>query len=347
MIHSSRLAEQVFKWGKGAIFCALILAVPVLTAQAAAPGQPGNASVVLPGNVPSFARPQLDYGFSAPSLSMDRMILALKPSPFKQAAMEHLLNEQQDPASPVPLLAHAARIGRRFGPSKADLKKVKEWLRSQGFRVDSVAKGRMWINFSGTVSQVEQAFHTQIHNYLVGGKMYHANATNPAIPKALATFVAGIVSLNNFPLRPMNSGVRPYEPGGVGPDDTSGPHYVSPGDFAAIYNVNALYNVGITGSGVTIEIVARTHPSGLLNAVSTFQSDMGLPVHAPNVILNGTDPGDLGGGEDEEAELDVEWSGAVARDATVDFVVSKSTGSTDGVDLSAQYIVDNGRRPRS
>ena len=72
---------------------------------------------------------------------------------------------------------------------------------------------------------------------------------------------------------------------------------------------------------------------------------MGLPVNPPQVIVNGTDPGDLGAGEDDEADLDVEWSGAVAKNATIKFVVSKSTNTTDGVDLSAQYIVNNNLAP--
>jgi pseudomonalisin len=41
----------------------------------------------------------------------------------------------------------------------------------------------------------------------------------------------------------------------------------------------------------------------------------------------------------------VEWSGAVARSATIKFVVSKSTNSSDGVDLSAQYIVNHNLAP--
>lgn len=72
---------------------------------------------------------------------------------------------------------------------------------------------------------------------------------------------------------------------------------------------------------------------------------MGLPANPPQVIVNGPDPGDLRGDEDVEADLDVEWSGAVAKNATIKFVVSKSTSTTDGVDLSAQYIVDNNLAP--
>ena len=60
-----------------------------------------------------------------------------------------------------------------------------------------------------------------------------------------------------------------------------------------------------------------------------------------NIILDGPDPGDLGGGEEAEATLDSTWSGALAPGATVDLVVSASTNTTDGIDLSELYIVEN------
>ena len=56
-------------------------------------------------------------------------------------------------------------------------------------------------------------------------------------------------------------------------------------------------------------------------------------------------PGILTDGEETEADLDVEWSGAVAKGATVDFVVSESTETTAGIDLSALYIIDNNLAP--
>jgi len=62
---------------------------------------------------------------------------------------------------------------------------------------------------------------------------------------------------------------------------------------------------------------------------------------AVSIILNGPDPGDLGGGEEAEATLDMTWAGAVAPNATVDLVVSATTNTTDGIDLSELYIVEN------
>ena len=42
--------------------------------------------------------------------------------------------------------------------------------------------------------------------------------------------------------------------------ESDGSHDLAPGDFATIYDVNNVYNLGYDGAGVTIAIVGRTHP---------------------------------------------------------------------------------------
>ena len=64
-----------------------------------------------------------------------------------------------------------------------------------------------------------------------------------------------------------------------------------------------------------------------------------------NIILNGPDPGDLGGGEEAEATLDASWAAVMAPNAQVDFVVSAGTNATDGIFLSESYIIDNNLAP--
>lgn len=64
-----------------------------------------------------------------------------------------------------------------------------------------------------------------------------------------------------------------------------------------------------------------------------------MPANDPRIILDGPDPGVTP--EEIEADLDVQWAGAVAKGATIDLVVSESTESSLGVDLSALYVVDN------
>ncbi|MGD0230959.1 MAG: protease pro-enzyme activation domain-containing protein [Syntrophorhabdales bacterium] len=297
--------------------------------------------ITLPGNVHPLARPEYDTGAAPSSFPMQRMILILRRSAEKQAQLDRFLAGLQDPSSPdFHRWLAPDEFGRRFGPSSEDINAITRWLASHGFVVEAVGRGKASINFSGTAGGVERAFHTSIHLYRVNGRLYHANAKDPSIPRGLADVVAGVASLNDFPRKPMHNGIQPVDQ----PNYTSGgSYYLSPGDFATIYDVNALYGAGISGSGQSIAIVGRTHPSG--TEWATFRTLMGLPANPPTVIVNGPDPGDLGGDEDVEADLDVEWSGAVAQNASILFVTSQSTSTTDGVDLSAQYIVDNNLAP--
>jgi len=304
----------------------------------------GQERLVLSGNVHPAVRDQMPLDRADPGLPMERMVLSFRMRPEAKARLEQLLIDQQDPASPS--YHHwltPDEFGARFGPSQDEIAKVSGWLRDQGFTIDEVASGGMSLNFSGDVGRVEQAFLTQIMEYQVQGVKRHANASDPSIPADLTPLVAGVVSLHNIPRKAANTGLRPLAPGagfaGSAPLVTSGSkHYLNPGDFASIYNVNPLYNAGVDGSGVTLAIAGRTNP-GTANWKS-FRTTMGLPNNTPTILLTGTDPGDLGSAEDGEADLDVEWSSAVARNASVVFVCSKST-TTDGIDLSIQYVVNN------
>ncbi len=262
------------------------------------------------------------------------MILVLQPDAAQQDALTALVAAQHDPESPqYQQWLTPESFGQTFGASERDIEQVVNWLQGHGFDVEPISAGRGSLVFSGTTAQVESAFHTQIHVYDVGGEIHHANSSDPEIPIALAPVVQGLVSLHDFQAKPQYV-----------PDYTSGTtHYMSPADFATIYNLAPLYAASNDGTGQSIAIVGRTNLN--LSDVQTFRSKMGLPPKDPTIILNGADPGIVSSGELGEATLDVEWSGAVAKNATILFVVSGSTHSTDGVDLSAQYIVTHNLAP--
>jgi pseudomonalisin len=301
--------------------------------------------VVLAGNVHPLARPEFDIGRSDSALPMERMILLLKPREGGRVDLERLLAALQDPSSAdFHRWLTPEEFGRRFGPSEEDLANLIEWLQGRGFTIDAVARGRLCVNFSGTATLVEEAFHTEIHDYLVDGRVRHANALDPSVPAAIARVVSGVVSLHDFPRRLPGTFSRPLI------NLSDGSHALAPADFATIYDVGPLYASGVTGQGQTIAVVGRTDIK--LSDVQAFRSFFGLSANDPHFLHNGPDPGDLGDdgsssglAEENEADLDVEWAGAIAPHATIDFVISKSTSSTDGVDLSSQYAVDNDLAP--
>jgi len=294
-----------------------------------------NDTVVLHGNTPPQAEAIADRGQTDRNLKYEKMILLLPPRTSGRDSLERLVAQLNDPSSPsYHQWLTPEQFGKRFGITDDDLSDITGWLQLHGFTIDEIAPGRGWINFTGNVGQVERAFHTAIHDFDIDGKQFHANVKDPEIPRALADVVSGVVTLHNFPKKAMNHGFKPVT------EYTSGTsHFVSPADFATIYNVGPLYTAGINGTGKTIAIVGRTDIA--LADVQFFRSFFGLVANDPVFVHNGTDPGNLGGGEEGEADLDVEWSGAVAPNATVKFVISMSTSTTDGVDLSAQYIVNN------
>src|ERR1051325_7794730 len=165
---------------------------------------------------------------------------------------------------------------------------------------------------------MEQAFHTEIHKYELDGETHVANATDISIPEALSPVVSGIVSLHDF--RPR---AKVHRQEAVAKFNLGGHHALAPYDFATIYDLAALWNEGFDGSGQSIAIIGRSNIH--VNDVTAFRALYGLPPNDPQIIVNGTDPGIVSADEEGEADLDVEWSGAVAKGATVKLVVSSST----------------------
>lgn len=299
-------------------------------------GQP----TTLRGNVHPLATAEFDQGKVAPDFPMEKMVLTLTPSAEQAAALDQLVEEQQNPESAYyHQWLTPEQFGEHFGVSDVDLTQIGGWLEGHGLGIEEVSAGRLAITFSGTAAQVESAFRTEIHTYKIGDAFYHANASDPEIPVALAPIVAGVVSLHDFHSQSMHNARRKPLP-----EFTSGgSHYLAPADFATIYDLGPAYQEGLNGREQTVAIVGRSNIR--LSDVEQFRAFTGLPANNPQVIVNGPDPGIFSADEETEADLDVEWSGAVAPGAAIKFVVSKSTNTSDGVDLSAQYIVDHNLAP--
>ena len=306
--------------------------------------------VRLRGNVHPLARLEFDQGAVADWQPMNRMLLVLQRSAEQQAALSKFMEEQQSKDSPnfhkwlTPL-----EFGAQFGPADADIQTVTDWLTRQGFQRIKVGAGRTTIEFSGTVAQVRNAFHTEIHRYLVKGETRQANSADPQIPTALTPVVAGIVTLHNLPrksFRHLAGAFTRTVDGRIVPQftgtDSSGTFYaVGPADFARIYNIPATPD----GTGVTIGIVADSNINP--QDVKDFRNLFGLSANfsSANIIVNGPDPGPVLAGGEGEADLDAQIAGMVAQNATINLVVSEDTTTALGADLSALYIVDNNTAP--
>jgi uncharacterized protein (TIGR03437 family) len=118
----------------------------------------------------------------------------------------------------------------------------------------------------------------------------------------------------------------------------SGAHQIVPDDLATIYDIKPVYAAGIDGTGQKLVIAGQTRIN--LSDIEQFRSSYGLPANDPQTLLvpNTKDPG-ISSSDLAEADLDLEWSGAVARNASILFVYSYEV--MDAV----QYAVDQNLAP--
>jgi uncharacterized protein (TIGR03437 family) len=279
-----------------------------------------------------YDRGRVDPAFPVPYVTM-----LLKPSGAQQSNLDSLLAAQQDPSSPdYHRWLSPEQFAGRFGIGDGDVATLVGWLNSQGLKIHDVARGRQWITFSGGAGDIGRAFHTEIHRYQVNGRNHFANATELSIPAGFQSVVAGFTGLDDFYKRS-----NPTPRGNVvtlGPAYTSakGNHYLAPADFATIYDIDPLYGNGIDGTAQTIAVVGTSDI--FLGDIEAFQSQFNLPMNDPQVITYGNDPG-FDSGAMLEADLDLEWSGAIAPNSTIIYV------NAIGPFLAVEYVVDTNIAP--
>src|ERR1700676_4092691 len=314
--------------------------------------------VKLRGNVHPLARAEFDGGRVPADLPMQRMLLVLKRSAEQQTALSQLMADQYNTATPsFHQWLTPEQFGQGFGPADEDVQAVTAWLQTHGFQVAKTSKGKVAIEFSGTAAQVQEAFRTEIHNYVVNGEQHLANASDPQVPAALAPVIHGIASLHNFRPKPMHHVVGAFtkaldtgEVQSVKPEfTTSGGNFaVGPSDFATIYNVLPLWNAAspIDGTGQSIAIIGVSNIN--LQDVADFRTLFGLATggtNTPIVVIDGSDPGIVNDGSETEALTDVQWSGAVAKGAQIHFVIAADTDSSSGLLLAALHVLDTNSDP--
>jgi subtilase family serine protease len=291
-----------------------------------------NHRVALRGHVHPLARPENDAGAAEASLEIPRITLVLRPTDAQQAELDRLLAAQQDKSSPdYHNWLTPEQFAERFGVSQDDIAQMKSWLEAQNLNVISVARARNAISVTGNAASVEQAFGVRIHRFRVDGELHFANTTEPAVPAAVQNVVRSIRGLHDFRLK--SRAVHPQYT-----SLASSAHYLAPDDVATIFNLRSLYNSGIDGTGHTLAVAGQTQL--ILSDIEQFRSYFNLPPNDPQqVLVPGTrDPG-VRRSDLQEADLDLEWAGAMARNATIIYVYS-----LDVMD-AAQYAIDQNIAP--
>ncbi len=328
----------------------LLLVAPSLHAQVSQTDrvttQPEFTTTVrIAGHLPRWANSAADAG-PVPGDTNLPLTFVLSRAPQQQAAFTQLRADQQDPASPQ---YHQGltpqQAGDLFGPTEHDIDAFTAWLAARGLGAASVSPSRIFVQVSAPASAIAAALSTSFHYFTLDGVPRLSTTQDPALPATFAAIVQTIVGLSDTPILPMGrgqavSGSPSSESSGAQPRDTTGSqsHYVTPGDFANIFDLNAPNTSGIAGTGQRIAIVGRSRVAA--SDITEYEAKTGLAANLPTTIVPGAgpDPGYPGNADQVEATLDVDRVLGTAPSAQADLVVLSNNGG--GIYTAAQYAVD-------
>ena len=328
-----------------AVLLAALLTVSFNSAQAQ------ETAAATPVQRTSGASAQSD----AASLRLESMLLLLQSSAAQQKAADALLTAQQTPGNPAyHQWLTAAQYADQFGLSVADAATVTAWLKAQGFTVAGLPASRGWVEFSGTVAQVERAFGAQVTASAANagtGETRYQLVGAVKIPSAISSLVRGLVSLDGSLSEPAATApiavTTSVEALALEPQLSTAPaltpqlatewlHLAA----ATGSSASGAASSSATGAGQLIAIPARSNVR--LEDFAAFRKSFGLPESTLQVQLTSTgsasDPGRTG---DEAATIEAaSWAGVAAPGAQIVLVPAGSTNATDGVDLALAATID-------
>jgi hypothetical protein len=292
------------------------------------------------GSKPGWVALATDQGALSGPTTLYGLQLVFQRSVHQEADLENLLEQQHTSGSAV--FHHwlkPAQFAARYGASQHDLQSAAAWLQSQGLVVDQVPPSNDRILFHGTVTQINAAFRTEVHQYTFQGTSGFSNAHEISLPHAL-TGVFHLEGLHTVPLFPRY--VLPHARSGAStnsplysPATQSGtqPRYLVPDDVQTIYDIKPLYNGGYTGNGQYIGILGQSNILPYLSDIQNFfaltgNSSGNLP---QQVLVPGTGSAlassQISGMDLVESDLDVEWAASIAPEASILYITSGPRGN--------------------
>jgi hypothetical protein len=306
-----------------------------------------TARTPLDGSILRPARGARGVGPLDPSRVLTGASLVFRRSPAQEALARIVLQDLENPLSPnYHRWLTPEEYAARFGAAPADVARISTWLASHGVTVLGPSRNATRLFFSGTVDQIEHAFQTELDEYDVRGERHFALATTPSLPSELAPAVLGLRGLDDLHRLPTRRGRTrppsslPVQTADGGVADTLA---LAPLDWATIYGVAPLYAQGFTGAGQKIAIVGES--DYIEGDVVAFRKAFGLDASnlPTRVLLPNSGNPVIGIAPDtfSEAELDLEWAGGIARDASLTYVFVGDSLAYSFMDAIA-YAIDQG-----
>ncbi len=334
------------------------------------------ARAVIAAATPSWASPSHVNGTPASNQRVQiRIGLQLRGG----GAAQNVADRVSNPASSdYGKYLTPAAFRAQYSPSAASVNRVKSFLASAGITVTGVASGNLWIDATGTVSQLNRAFGTTLRSYRVNGRSLRAPASPVSIPAALAADVTTVAGLADKAVQrspqtrrvlPAKPAARTGKPAATPPAPTFCSDYwgqytqtlpkaygktkfntylcgYSPATLRGAYGTKSLVSNGTNGQGVQVAIIDAYASPTMLQDANIYAGTFGEPGFQAGqyteTVFGPFDEQDQCAGElgwNTEQTLDVEATHAMAPGASIHYLGAKNCNA--GIDDALNYAVQN------
>ncbi|MGD0410376.1 MAG: protease pro-enzyme activation domain-containing protein [Verrucomicrobiota bacterium] len=262
------------------------------------------AQQALRGHVPPVAKRLAPIGRLEGGRRLD---LAIGLPLRNREKLTNLLQEMYQPSSAnFRRYLTADQFASSFGPSQEDYQAVADFAKSHGLMVKGTHPNRTLLDVSGSVADIEKAFHIQmrVYQHPVQARTFFAPDVEPSLD--LDTPVLAISGLDNYarprPLMhrlgaPFQPQARPLRPPGGG-SGYSGPFEGA--DFLAAYAAGVMQDGA--GQSVGLFELSGYDPDD----ITAYEDENGMSyVNVENILVDGFD------GDDANTDFAIEATGDI------------------------------------
>lgn len=287
---SSRIFRSLPKW----VIAAVLVTAGIASGRSQQPVQ------VLHKHV----RPEVANGtaqYVGPMTPESRINFSLVLTLRNQDQLTSLLGRLYDPTSPdYHHFLSVSDFTERFAPTAADYQTVLAFAESNGFTVTSTPANRLVVPVTGTVAQINRAFHVTMGQYQhpTENRTFYSPDREPSL--TLSVPIAHISGLNNFSLprphvtQPQETTAQPLVTNGSGP----GGSYLASDMRTAYYGTGTLNG---TGQAVGLVEFDGYNISDVNLTFSSVGQSSSVPIN--NVLLDGATGAPYGSTDTAEAEV--------------------------------------------
>jgi subtilase family serine protease len=149
---------------------------------------------VIAHNTPSYVSTAKNLGAEDPSKTIE---VSIWLNLHNQAGFDALARDLYDPNSPnYRHFLDRSQIAARFAPTAAEAKIVGDFFESNNLKVVKIGPDNFFVRASGTVGDVEKAFHVALNHYQVGNQTIRSNDRDPSVAGAAAPLVRSVSGLD-------------------------------------------------------------------------------------------------------------------------------------------------------